>query len=115
MNRDPIDDLLDGLTPLPDQGFTRRVMAALPPARSEARPLERWLPPLAAGLAAAVLAPEAGWLGQALADGSTRLAGELARAAAAGGGALPLDAGVVAVALALGAAALGSWLVAEPS
>lgn len=114
MNLDPIDRLLDDPTPLPDDGFTSRVMAALPPARPASRRLERWLVVLAAAVGAAALAPEATALGQALADGSARLGGGLARALAAGGGALPVEAGLLAAVVALGAAALGSWLVAEP-
>ena len=115
MNRDRIDELLDDPTPLPDDGFTLRVMTALPPARPASRPLVGWLPLLAAGVAAAMLAPEATSLAPALAEGSARLGGSLARALAAGGGVLPFEAGLAAVVVAIGAAALGSWLVAEPS
>jgi hypothetical protein len=110
MTTDPIDGLLDARPAIPDDGFTRRVMAALPPARAVPRPLEVWLVALAAGLVAAVLAPDAAGLGRALADGSTALA------QAVGGSAGPVAAplGLLAAALALGVAAVGAWLVAEP-
>jgi hypothetical protein len=114
MNRDPVDDLLDRLTPIPDDGFTQRVMAALPPARPASRPLRGWLPWLAVGVGAAALAPEATSLALAVADGSTRFGGGLARALAGSGGGLPGEAGLLAAAVALGAAALGSWLVDQP-
>jgi len=49
-----------------------------------------------------------------VAAGSGRLGEGLARALAAAGGSLPSEAGLLAVGLALVAAALGSWLVADP-
>jgi len=114
MIHDPVDDLLDQATPLPDGGFTARVMSALPPARSAPRRLERWLRWLALGVSAAVLAPEAGSLALAVAADSARLGEVLARALASGGRALPAEAGLLALVVAIGAAALGSWLVADP-
>jgi hypothetical protein len=114
MTRDPVDDLLDQATPLPDDGFTIRVMSALPPERSAPRRLELALRWLALGVSAAVLAPEAGSLARAVAAGSERLGDGLARALASAGGVLPSEAGLLAVGLALAAAALGSWLVADP-
>jgi len=114
MTRDPVDDLLDLSTSLPDDGFTARVMSALPPEGSAPRRLERALRVLALGAAAAVLAPEAGTLARAVAAGSGRLGEGLARALAAAGGPLPSEAGLLAVGLALVATALGSWLVADP-
>jgi len=113
MTTDPIDRLLEAQAAIPDGGFTRRVMAALPPARAVPRPLEAWLLALAAGLVAAVLAPEAAGLGRALADGSAGLAGlALALSGSAGPTAAPPT--LLAAALALGVAAVGSWLVARP-
>ena len=110
MTTDPIDRLLDVQAAIPDDGFTRRVMAALPPARAVTRPLDGWLVALAAGLVAAVLAPEAAGVGRALVEGSAGLA--LALSPSAGPTAvLPA---LLAAALALGVAALGSWLVARP-
>jgi hypothetical protein len=115
MNHDPIDDLLDGQPSLPDDGFTRRVMAALPPARPAGWPVDRWLPLLAAGLVAAALAPEAAGLARLLGAGSATLVGGLAQALSPGAAWPPLAMAWLAAALALAAAALGSWLVAEPS
>jgi hypothetical protein len=114
MTHQPIDDLLDDPTPIPDGGFTRRVMAALPPARPASRGPQAWLVALVAGVTAAVLAPEAVSLARAVADGSAHLGGGLARGLAASGGALPVAAVLMAALLALGAAALGRWLVADP-
>jgi hypothetical protein len=114
MTRDPVDDLLDQATPLPDDGFTARVMSALPPARSAPRPLERWLRWLAIGVSAVVLAPEVGGLARSLAGDSARLGDGLARALAAAGRALPAEAGLLAAVVALAGAVLGAWLVADP-
>jgi hypothetical protein len=112
MTTDPIDRLLDAEPAIPDDGFTRRVMAALPPARPAPRPLEGWLVALAAGLVAAVLAPEVAGVGRALADGSSGLASlALALSGSAGSTAVPTT--LLAAAFALGVAALGSWLVAR--
>lgn len=113
MNRDPIDELLDGPVAIPDDGFTLRVMAALPPARPAPGALPGWLVALAAGVGAAAVAPEVAALALALADGSAQMGTRLARALAAGGGSLPAEAGLAAAAL--GVAALAAWLAAEPA
>jgi hypothetical protein len=113
MTRDPIDELLDDPTPLPDDGFTARVMVALPRRRSPAPPLETWLLALGAGLVTVVLAPDAAALARSLADGLAGLAGGLGPALAAGGGRLPVTGAALAAAIAF--AALGAWLVAEPA
>jgi hypothetical protein len=117
MSHDPIDDLLREVAPIPDVGFTERVMAALPPARPASSNLERWLPALAAGLAAAALAPDAAQLARLLADGSADLGTGLAQALAAAspGGALAGGTGLLALLLAAGTAALGCWRVAAPT
>jgi hypothetical protein len=116
MTRDPIEELLDGPVAIPDDGFTLRVMAALPPARPAPGVLPGWLVALAAGVAAAALAPDGAALALALADGSATLGGGLARALAAGGGAIPAEAGLAAVGLGVAAlAALAAWLAAEPA
>jgi hypothetical protein len=116
MTRDHIDELLDGDAPLPDDGFTRRVMAALPPPRpARGLRLALWLPGLAAALAAAALAPELARLGPALLDGSAGLGAALAAALAPLLGPWTVQVAALATGLALAAAALGSWLVAEPT
>jgi len=115
MTRDPIDELMDGQEVIPDDGFTARVMEALPRPRAASRPLDGWLVALLAGLAAAALAPDAAVVARALADGSVSLGGGLAQALAGSGGPLPATLAVLASALALGVAALGAWLVAEPA
>jgi hypothetical protein len=115
MNRDPIDELLEGPVTLPDDGFTARVMAALPGPRPANRALDGWLVALGAGVVAAVLAPEAAGLPGALAEGAAALGGALARALAGGGGALPIPLALLATTAALGVAALGAWLLAEPA
>jgi hypothetical protein len=111
MTRDPIDELLERQAPLPDEGFTHRVMAALPAPRPEPGALDRWLPLLGAGLVGAVLAPDASTLARLLASGS----GSLAQMLASGAGASPVPLPLLASGVALAAAALGSWLVLEPS
>jgi hypothetical protein len=114
MKPDPIDDLLAGPPRLTDDGFTLRVMAALPPARP-ATPTLRWLPLLGAGAVAALLAPEVAGLGLWLTAGTAGLGGGLAQALTSAAGQFPIPMTVLAGALALAAAALGSWLVTEPS
>jgi hypothetical protein len=115
MRPDPIDDLLAGPPRLPDDGFTLQVMAALPPARPATWPTLRWLPLLGAGAVAALLAPEAAGLGPWLAAGTADLGGGLAQALTSAAGLLPVPLAALAGPLALAAAAVGSWLVAEPS
>jgi hypothetical protein len=114
MNRDPIDDLLDDPAPLPDDGFTRRVMAALPPPRAATRPLDRWLLPLGVGVVAAALAPDLNELSRGLASSMLRASQGAAQAFAstAGGGGLQGSLSLVA-ALSAAAAVIGSWLVSQ--
>jgi hypothetical protein len=111
MNHDPLDDLLGDPTPLPDDGFTARVMSALPRRPSPAPPLEPWLLALGAGLVTVALGPDASALARSLADG---LAG-LGPALASGGGPEPGTVAALATAAALAAAAFGAWLLAEPT
>jgi len=115
MTRDPLDALLEDPMELPDDGFTARVMEALPPPRRAAWPLQGWPLVLAAGAAAAVLAPDATRLAQPLAAGLGDAAGALARLLAAGGGGTLATLVLAAVAVAAGCAAVGAWLVAEPA
>ncbi len=116
MTRDHIDELLDGEAPIPDDGFTRRVMEALPPPRpARVNRLAQWLPGLAAALAAAALAPDLARLGPALLDGSAGLGAALASSLAPLAGPWAIQVAALATGLALAAAALGSWLVAEPA
>jgi hypothetical protein len=64
---------------------------------------------------AAALAPDATGWARALAAASGSLGSGLAQSLAVGAGTPPLAVAALGMALALGAAALGSWLVAEPS
>jgi len=115
MNHDPLDDLLGDPTPLPDAGFTARVMSALPRRRSPAPPLEPWLLALVPGLVTVALGPDASALARSLADGLAGLVGGLGPALAPGGGPQPGTVAALATAAALAAAALGAWLLAEPT
>jgi hypothetical protein len=117
MTRDPIDDLVEGHAPVPDDGFTNRVMAALPPPHRASWSLDLWLPWLGAGMAAAVLAQDATSTLRSLPAGLAALGGGLAQAIASSwpGGVPPNEAALLAAALALGAATLGTWRLAEPS
>lgn len=115
MNLDPIDDLLDDPAPLPDDGFTMRVMAALPAPRPAPRPSERWLSPLATGLVAAALAPDAAALVRSLAADWASFGEGLAHALVSGAGGLQVPMPLLVVGVAMAATAIGSWLVLEPS
>jgi hypothetical protein len=113
MTRDPIDDLMDHPTPLPDDGFTERVMAALPTPRPAFRWLDRWVPLLGAGVVAAALAPDLAELGHGLAATALQAgqgAAQVFASAGVGGLQGPLT---LMVALAGVAALVGSRLVTE--